>query len=141
MNSLFKKEIKKVRENQSRRPIVLRWAFVNTIFCFVVFTIFSVLIYQITVTTYVNEEKSGIMTAMDNVDDTLNKSDVPLTLQNLHNFIQFNKVTPSHTEDETLKTLNSMVGHRRSFYIYDVDKRLLYTTAKTAMDFQNKPNN
>ncbi len=81
------------------------------------------------------------MTAMDNVDDTLNKSDVPLTLQNLHNFIQFNKVTPSHTEDETLKTLNSMVGHRRSFYIYDVDKRLLYTTAKTAMDFQNKPNN
>ncbi|WP_374286020.1 sensor histidine kinase [Lactococcus sp.] len=137
MRSLFKKEIKKVKENPVRRSILLRWAFVNTVFCFIVFTVFSVFIYQITINTYISEEKSGIIAAVDRVEAALSKSDTALGIQNLHNYINFNSNDIGNISADSPQSLNSMIGHRRAFYIYGNDQKLIYSTAKTSLPLQS----
>ena len=42
---------------ERKRSIMLRWAFANTIFCFITFTIFTVLVYQLKITNFINSEK------------------------------------------------------------------------------------
>ncbi|CAM3098690.1 HAMP domain-containing histidine kinase [Lactococcus hircilactis] len=143
IRNLVNKTHKNVKKTPARRSIVLRWAFANTIFCFIVFTIFSVLIYQVTVSTYISEEKSGILSAMDTVEDELSQSQNALSLSNIHNFIAF---TPESTDwgkvqSDAPRNLSSMIGHRRAFMIFDNDKRLLYSTSRYSIPLKDSPNN
>lgn len=142
-----KKETKNKTKNPAGRSIMLRWAFANTVFCFITFTIFAALIYQLTVTTYINEEKSSMMQSVSTIENVLSQSETALSLQNLRNFIDFS--SSSSTGDLTgdahdivaPQSLSSMIGHRKSFFIFGTDKRLLYSTADQTIGFQNAPNN
>lgn len=143
-----KKEKKNKTKNSTGRSIMLRWAFANTVFCFITFTIFAVLIYQLTVTTYVNEEKANMSQSVNTVEEVLSQSEVPLSFQNLRNFIDFSSTSASagnlsgDPHDVTApQTISSMIGHRKAFFIFDTDKRLLYSTADKTIGLQNTPNN
>lgn len=136
------------KDKPVHQSIMLRWAFANTIFCFVTFTIFAVLIYQITLTTYMHEEKAGIMQAVDTVDKALQVSERPLSLSNLHNYVSFSAAGSAHPnavgaghDAQAPAELNSMLGHRRVFYIFDNDKRLLYSTGTRTLGLTDAPDN
>ncbi|MFC4651579.1 ATP-binding protein [Lactococcus nasutitermitis] len=141
-----KKKNKKINEKKTKKSILLRWAFANTIFCFITFTIFAALIYQLTVTTYVNEEKANLRQAMNNVSKNLEQSEAPLTLQNLHNYIDYTgvphieNVEDSHGAAVATQSLSSMIGNRRSFYIFDNEKHLIYSTSQHTIGIQGLPN-
>lgn len=126
------------RKNSAKHSIMLRWAFANTLFCFVTFTIFSVLIYQLTLSTFINEEKTSMLQSMDNVERALSKSEVPLSFSNLPNYLQLAQEPLINEDQNTLTanpvlqplTLGEMIGARKAFFIYSTEQRLLYTTSE-----------
>ncbi|GBG96647.1 two-component system sensor histidine kinase [Lactococcus termiticola] len=127
---------------------MLRWAFANTIFCFVTFTIFSILIYQLTLSTFISEEKRNMLSAMDNVERALSASEVPLSFTNLPNFLQNAQENEVHHEEQADDekvlqplTLSEMVGARKSFYVYNVDRRLIYSTSKITYSLRGTADN
>lgn len=85
--------------------------------------------------------------SVDSLEKVLSESEAPLSLQNLHNFIEFSAVSPdvSHytdggNEDALAQSLNQMVGFRRSFFIYDVQKQLLYSSAERGLGLKSTKN-
>lgn len=135
------KEKEKIDESSSKRSSMLRWAFANTVFCFITFTAFAVMIYQATITTFINEEKRLVLSSMTNIEGILKKSDVPLNTENLHDYIEYTAMIKPNTETAGEQTLMSMIGSRKAFYIYDVNKHLLYSTHPLSFGFQNLENN
>ena len=123
---------KKKAENlpERKRSIMLRWAFANTIFCFITFTIFTVLVYQLTITTFINSEKEDMMKALDNVEQSLSQSESKLSEDNLANYLAYAKdyTASSQGKENELETLGSMIGSRKSFYVFDVGENLIYST-------------
>ncbi|WP_081165073.1 HAMP domain-containing sensor histidine kinase [Lactococcus garvieae] len=115
---------------ERKRSIMLRWAFANTIFCFITFTIFAVLVYQLTITTFINSEKDDMMRALDNVEQSLSQAEMPLSEKNLSNYLAYARdyTTSNQARENELETLGSMIGSRKSFYVFDVSENLLYST-------------
>lgn len=115
---------------ERKRSIMLRWAFANTIFCFITFTIFTVLIYQLTITTFINAEKGDMLQALDNVEQRLARSENELTEENLFDYLGYGQdyTASKQWRENELETLGSMIGSRKSFYVFDVNEKLIYST-------------
>ena len=113
---------------ERKRSIMLRWAFANTIFCFITFTIFTVLVYQLTITTFINSEKEDMMRALNNVEQSLSQSVNKLSEENLANYLAYAKgyTASSQGRENELETLGSMIGSRKSFYVFDVGENQIY---------------
>lgn len=115
---------------ERKRSIMLRWAFANTVFCFITFTIFAVLVYQLTITTFIKAEKNDMMKALDNIEQRLSRSESPLSEANLFNYLGYTRdyTDTKNTRENELETLGSMIGSRKSFYVFDVNEELIYST-------------
>ena len=143
MENTSKKNIDQV--SSSKRSIMLRWAFANTVFCFITFTIFAALIYQMTVTTILNGEKDSMITAMNGIEESLTQSEVKLSINNLHNYLEYSVVPQIQTESGEggiePQSLGSMIGNRKSFFIYDTEGQLIYATSHHTFALQGKDDN
>lgn len=140
MKKIFTFDTKKktVKESTAKRSIMLRWAFANTVFCFITFTLFATLTYQLTISSFIREEQRILLKSMDSVDQILEESKVPLDADNLNNFFEY---TAQIQGDDTGMTLTSLVGTRKAFYIYDVNGQLLYATNRHIFEKQNLKDN
>lgn len=135
------KEIENTNESSSKRSIMLRWAFANTVFCFITFTVFAVVIYQATVRAIINGEKNVVLNSMTNIENVLSEAKEPLTSEILHQYIEYTATIKPGNHSAEEQTLMSMIGSQKAFYIYDIDKHLLYSTHPRSFGFMNLKNN
>ena len=135
----FNKKKETVEESSAKRSIMLRWAFANTVFCFITFTLFATLTYQLTISSFIKEEQRLLTRSMDSVEEVLEKADAPLNSSNLNTYIETtSKIQKGKSEG---MSLGSIIGTRKAFYIYDLNHKLLYSTNRHTFGFQNQANN
>ncbi|MCI8684699.1 MAG: HAMP domain-containing histidine kinase [Lactococcus lactis] len=135
----FNKKKETVEESSAKRSIMLRWAFANTVFCFITFTLFATLTYQLTISSFIKEEQQLLTRSMDSVEEVLEKADAPLNSSNLNTYIEAtSKIQNGEYEG---MSLGSIIGTRKAFYIYDLNHKLLYSTNRHTFGFQNQANN
>ncbi|WP_205742570.1 hypothetical protein, partial [Halomonas borealis] len=70
------------------------------------------------------------MKALDNVEQSLSQSESKLSEDNLANYLAYAKdyTASSQGKENELETLGSMIGSRKSFYVFDVGENLIYST-------------
>ena len=111
----FNKKKETVEESSAKRSIMLRWAFANTVFCFITFTLFATLTYQLTISSFIKEEQRLLTRSMDSVEEVLEKADAPLNSSNLNTYIETtSKIQKGKSEG---MSLGSIIGTRKAFYI------------------------
>ncbi|RZI48803.1 HAMP domain-containing sensor histidine kinase [Lactococcus kimchii] len=135
----FNEKRETVEESSAKRSIMLRWAFANTVFCFITFTLFATLTYQLTISAFMREEQRILLNSMDSVEEVLEEAKGPLNSTNLKNYIEY--PTKDRSGDSRGLPLTSLVGSREAFYIYDVNHELLHGTSHHVFGFQNQKNN
>ena len=131
-----------VRKSSSKRSLMVRWAFANTIFCFFAFTLFGALVYQMSMTAISGEQRSNLISSMDRVESALSKSSTPLTAENLSSYVLFpadNSTTTGSKPD--IQTLSNLIGNQKYFYIYDNNGKLIYSNVKHTFGWRDLPEN
>ena len=130
-SQLKNSQVKRQYTGQITRPrksILRRWAVTNATFFFVAFAFFALMIFFITSSSFIGSEKSNMVRSMDTVAAELKTSNRPLTADNLSNYFNYNmEKTGSTIEMSHLVT--SMIGSKNQFFIYDVNKELIFSTA------------
>lgn len=117
-----------------KKSILRRWAFTNAVFFFVVFFLFAVIIYLITISSFISGEKNTMISSMNTIEEQLKKADQPLTTNNLHHYFDYYPSTDGQTI-ETPRTITSMIGAKNQLFLYDTKERLIFSTAGNSFPF------
>ncbi|WP_254557065.1 hypothetical protein, partial [Salmonella enterica] len=79
--------------------------------CFITFTLFATLTYQLTISSFIKEEQQLLTRSMDSVEEVLEKADAPLNSSNLNTYIEAtSKIQNGEYEG---MSLGSIIGTRK----------------------------
>ena len=128
-----------------KRSIKLKWSFANMLFCFFVFLIFEVIVYQTSVIYFLQGEKEDLIKVVDTVDNHLSESDENLNPQNVYKYL-------GYRAEGVLETYYDESGHEiksarevgiprvdwRSFQVYDEKQQLIFAAQTAKLSLYSK---
>ncbi len=133
------------KKQPKKRSIMLKWSFANMLFCFLVFTAFVTISYQTSVLYFLDGEKNGLISVVDNIATKLETSSAQLTPDNIYKYLGYQEASVLdnlYDEDgHVIKSAEAVgipgVGWR-SFQVYDVSGQMIFTTQSASLPLANK---